>query len=98
MAQVPGNAERQAKAAKATTGEVLPGDGSVNQHTPKEGSEIATPTQEQRARQAGISKRQQEKYDALARKSPALLNAVRAGEVSCHRADRLPSGHGSSRL
>lgn len=80
--------ERTAAAARATTGEVLPADGSVNQHTLAEGRQIAypPPSQSSRAARSGVSPRQQRKLDALARRAPALLEEVRQGKKSCHRA------------
>ena len=43
-------------------------------------------SQSMRAESNGISPRQQRKLDALARRAPALLEEVRRGEKSTHRA------------
>jgi hypothetical protein len=72
-------AQQMAEAARATTGEVR--SRADNQH-----SQSANATQAERAKEAGISKRQQEKLDALARRAPELLARVRTREMSTHRA------------
>jgi hypothetical protein len=72
-------AGRSELAANATTGEVLA------PHTHPDG-QFAYQIQSERARSSGISPRQQRKLDALARRAPNLLNAVKAGELSTHRA------------
>ena len=76
-------AERTRKAAEATTGEVLPSDGQIH---PGNASQIANHTQRARAEQSLISKRQQEKLDALKRKAPDRLAEVQRGTKSVHRA------------
>lgn len=75
---------RSAKAAEATTGEVLPA--GVNQHTPVEEVRQFAGPQTNRAESNGISPRQQRKLDALARQAPELLEKVKEGEISTHRA------------
>jgi len=62
---------------------VLPADGTVN---PGNGSQFSHRTQSGRAQTNGVSPAQQKKFDALARRAPALLNKVRAGRMSAHRA------------
>jgi hypothetical protein len=74
------NRERVADAATDTTGEVMA------PHRPQGSSQSATLSQAERARQAGVSKRTQEKLDALARKAPEKLQLVREGKLSAHRA------------
>jgi hypothetical protein len=68
-------------AAGATTGAVLPG-GKVNQWS----GILPDQTQRARAEAAGISERTQRKLDRLARVRPDLLEKVRAGRMSAHRA------------
>ena len=76
---------RTQHAAEATTGEVLPGNGYVAER--KEGSQITNPaSQAERAKENGVSKRTQEKLDALAREAPEELDKVKAGELSVHGA------------
>lgn len=76
-------AERTAAAARATTGEPLaPG-------RPKaETAQIARLDQDSRGRANGISRRTQQKLDALAVEAPQLLDEVRAGRLSADRAAR----------
>ena len=76
-------AERIRAAATATTGDVLPADGSVN---PGNAAQFAHHTQEERAEAAGTSRRTQQKLDALARRAPELLEQVKAGDLSVHAA------------
>ena len=71
-------AQRGQEAAKATTGEVLPASRPT-----KESRQIAD-LQADRAAKVGISERSQRKLDALAKKRPDLLEAVRAGIMSAH--------------
>ena len=72
---------RARQAAMATTGDVLPA------HRPKEEvAKLATSSQTERAKENNISPAQQKKLDALARRAPALLEEVRAGTKSTHRA------------
>jgi hypothetical protein len=80
---VQARAARIAAAALGTTGEVLPSDGSVH---PGNASQFANHTQERRSLMNGVSKRTQEKLDALARRFPALHEKVKAGRMSCHAA------------
>ena len=68
-------------AAGATTGEVLAG-GKVNQWS----GILPSQTQRARAEAAGISERTQRKLDRLAKVRPDLLDKVRAGRLSAHRA------------
>jgi hypothetical protein len=79
------------EAAQKTTGEILPADGSVNQHNIEEASKICAP-QSQRAKESGISHYTQRKLDWLARKAPEQLQRVQNGEVSVHRAC-IQAGH-----
>jgi hypothetical protein len=72
--------EIKRRAAENTTGDVLP-----------EGRPAAERTKlvrslGERATSNGVSKAQQQKLDALARRAPALLEQVKAGELSTHRA------------
>lgn len=77
-------ASRTQAAAEVTKKEdALPADGSVNQHNL--GAQIAHP-QTERATRTGISRRQQQHLDRLARQFPDLLAAVRSGRLSVHRA------------
>jgi hypothetical protein len=79
--------ERMRDAAGNTTGSVLPRAVGVNQHTsPESLAQIEHTGQEARAERNGISRTQQQKLDALARRAPELLERVRRGEVSTHRA------------
>jgi hypothetical protein len=71
--------ERSQEAAKATTGEVLP-EGRPGKETSKTGTLAG------RSQSAGVSKETQRKLDALARRAPALLDEVRRGKKSTHRA------------
>jgi hypothetical protein len=76
---------RVTAAARATTGEVLPVAGFVAER--REGRQIRDPrSQAARARENGVSTHTQRTLDALARHRPDLLEAVRAGELSAHRA------------
>jgi hypothetical protein len=70
---------RTQAAARVTTGEVLP------KHAHPD-SQFTNQTQASRAEKSGISKRQQEKLDALATKDPVRFAEVQAGTKSCHRA------------
>jgi hypothetical protein len=47
---------------------------------------LGNSTQAARAEEAGISRAQQQKLDALARRAPELHAKVKAGEMSTHRA------------
>lgn len=76
-------AERVQAAAVKTTGKVLPSDGSVNQWVGKLPAHL---TQDARAEAAGVSTRTQKKLDALARRAPELLAAVREGRMTAHAA------------
>ena len=72
------------RSAETTTGdEALPADGTVH---PGNASQFTNHTQASRAGAAGVSKRTQEKLDALARRAPDLMARVRAGEMTTHRA------------
>ena len=62
-----------------TTGYVLGKGRPVN-------PQFADLTQAERAKRNGISQRQQEKLDAIARKSKSLLKKVQAGKLSVHAA------------
>jgi hypothetical protein len=78
---------RVAKAAEATTGEVLPRAVGLNQHTGEDRyRQIAGTTQQARAKAAGISTRTQRTLDRLAKVRPDLLDEVKAGHLSAHRA------------
>lgn len=83
QAHAAASAARVLAAAKATTGEVLPADGTVH---PGNASQFASLSQAGRAKENGVSKRTQEKLDALARKAPEKLEEVQAGKKSTHRA------------
>jgi hypothetical protein len=72
-------AQRGQEAAKATTGEVLP-----EGRPPKETAQIVQLAQPERAAKAGVGRMTQQKLDALAKKRPDLLEAVRAGIMSAH--------------
>lgn len=76
-------ADRSRAAAAATTGEVLPADGSVN---PGNAAQFAHHTQTAKAEQQGISRRTQQKLDAIARARPDLLEEIREGFMSVHAA------------
>jgi len=77
--------ERVIRAAKATTGEVLPrGQGEI------EGVSISS--RANRALANGVSHVTQRKLDVLARDHPALLERVRSGELSVDRAYRIGLG------
>jgi hypothetical protein len=67
--------ERVVEAAAATTGEVLPKHSHADVQIAHQGAKS-------RARDAGTSLRTQRKLDALARRAPELLEAVRAGRMS----------------
>lgn len=74
-------------AAERTTGDVLPADGykAPDNH----GFAICEPVKESQAERAkanGVSKRTQEKLDALARQDSAQLERIKEGKVSVHRA------------
>jgi hypothetical protein len=72
-------------AAGATTGEVLAAVGFVAER--QKGRQIRDPrSQAARAKENGVSTYTQRKLDALARKRPDLLDEVRAGRLSAHRA------------
>ena len=72
-------------AAGATTGEVLAAVGFVAER--QKGRQIRDPrSQATRAKENGVSTYTQRKLDALARKRPDLLDEVRAGRLSAHRA------------
>ncbi len=77
------NKEKARQGALRTTGEVLPSDGRVNQHT--EASQFTKP-QGQRATENGIGKRTQEKLDWLAAKRSDLHERIKAGELSVNAA------------
>jgi hypothetical protein len=80
-----GQAARIVAAAEKTTGEVLPVEGYIAER--EKGLQIANPnSQRSRAEQNGVSKRTQEKLDALARSRPDLLDEVKAGRRSAHAA------------
>jgi hypothetical protein len=66
-------------AAEVTTGDVLP-----EGRPPTDTAQFAQLTQETRAEEAGVSRRTQQKLDALARRRPDLLDEVRAGRKSAH--------------
>jgi hypothetical protein len=72
---------RVTAAAGATTGKVLP-SGKVNQWS----GTLPSQTQRARAEAAGISVRTQRLLDRLAKVRPDLLDEVRAGRLSAHRA------------
>lgn len=74
--------ERRTAAAKATIGEVRP----AHRVKDKEACNLHTSSQEERAQQAGISRRTQIKLDRLARERPDLLEEVKAGRLSAHGA------------
>jgi hypothetical protein len=84
--------QRVQGAAENTTGEVLPRGNptGANQHKqPEENRKLrnsSRATQAERAKANGVSKRTQEKLDALARQRPDLLKKVQAGEMSTHAA------------
>jgi hypothetical protein len=78
-------APRVEAAARATIGEVLPVVGFVAER--RQGAQVAHPrSQAARAKEGGVSRRTQQKLGALARVRPDLLEAVRAGRISAHRA------------
>ena len=63
---------------------VLPADGSIH---PGNASQFANHTQSARAEASGISKRQQQKLDALAKAGRGdLLAQIRAGNISVRQA------------
>jgi hypothetical protein len=70
-------------AARATTGELLACDGTVH---PGNARQFTNRSQGARAAAAGISVRTQRTLDRLAKLRPDLLEAVKAGELSAHRA------------
>jgi len=77
--------ERLKQAAMATTGDVLTKSGFVPDRV--EGAQIAHPcSQTMRAAGSAISRRTQQHLDALARRRPDLLDEVRSGRLSAHRA------------
>jgi hypothetical protein len=78
-------ARRIAEAAQATTGEVLPADGSIH---PGNARQFADHSQGTRAAAAGVSVRTQRKLDHLANVRPDLLEEVRARRLSAHGAAR----------
>jgi hypothetical protein len=75
------------RAAANTTGEVLPRGGDQKSVASESIRNLRNDkTQAERAKENGVSKRTQEKLDALARKRPDLLEKVRAGAMSTHAA------------
>jgi hypothetical protein len=82
LAQIKQTASDRAKtAAIATTGEVKR-EGRPNRET----AQFAQFNQEERAEQIGVRRRTQQKLDALARRRPDLLDEVRSGRKTAHRA------------
>lgn len=75
--------ERIRAAAEATTGDVLPSDGSVHPGNARKFSEL---TQSKRGAKAGVSDRTQRKLDRLKREFPELHAEIVAGRMSVHRA------------
>jgi hypothetical protein len=72
-------------ATAATTGEVLPSDGSVNQYM-NEGAQIGYPnSRSERARKTGVSRETQRKLDALAHKAPGRTSAARSARDALAR-------------
>jgi hypothetical protein len=79
--------QRQTDAAEKTTGAVLPRGGDQRSEESEPRRKLRNDSsQAERAKSAGISKRQQENLDALARRAPNLHDAVKAGEISVHSA------------
>jgi hypothetical protein len=79
--------DRAKKAAEQTTGDVLPSDGSVNQHNPLgRVAKLATLPRKDRAIANGTSESNQKKLDRLVRDFPTLAADVRAGRLSVNRA------------
>jgi hypothetical protein len=79
-------ATRIANAAKATNGEVLPEGRPPAPEAGQETAQFRQLSQSKRAKENGVSRYTQQKLDALARLRPDLLEEVRAGRKSAHRA------------
>jgi hypothetical protein len=80
--------ERTRAAAQKTTGEVLGRGGDNKNLLRRSMRKLRVDTQTERATKAGISRRTQQKQDALARKAPQLLADVKSGRKSTDAAYR----------
>jgi hypothetical protein len=79
-------ATRMALAAKNTTSKVLTADGYVASR--QEGAPLAHPlSQPARAKASGISRRQQQRLDKLARQRPDLHEEVKADRLTVNQAN-----------